>query len=726
MSFLSLFSAAATSLWLAVVYLHIADQIGWHNIHALLFHEQALLWITIFIPIGFLWLIVAMVYRNRHLHDRINQLMTLLNVFIEPAGKKNQYAKKALDDMKEQAQALETGAQATARGAELLSTTLSEKLESMTILEKQLTERCKIIDASMSNQLETIRDMSDQTAARSENTRYGLQQAIDSFTQAIDTIWQKTDQTRSAFEGYAISVNTLAEKTLGHEKEILGNISQQNKALQSATDAAADQARYVRESFALYTTELEKAADDATERATILGMAMRKQTQDIEETRHALEETSKKAITTIREILSNMKESGVDFSDLADTVINKVKAGSQSVAQISEQSNEAVGHFIGQLSQTRQQIETSAQGASKNLQTVGAAMTEQTDRLIGSSDQVVTYINDAAQNFIAQSTSMGQAARQSEADITKQADDMKNIIAALSENGANAARLLAEQKGVLNDEIKELQTTVRDAITRIHQKKTMVEEQVGTLQNTSAQTQSELQSAHRKLQAIGADVGSIWKESSLQVKETSARFREQKADFEKTLHFIRDHGIEISDSLSKRITEWGNVVKGFEKTVRAAEEGFQAQMDQLLGTTREIETRAQEAAKNAFITRRAGFLEASSFVTEKLQSLSVDIARLLDPQASGDDWDRYLQGDRGIFVRVLGRGRDTKMAEKIRQQIKDSEQFRTYVLEYMSEFKTLIGQARSVDHNQVLEKTFLSADVGKVYAILERALESKK
>ena len=107
MSFLPLFSAAATSLWLAVAYLYIADQIGWHNVHALLFHEQALLWVTIFVPIGFLWLTVAMTYRNGHLHDRIDRLTGLLNAFIEPAGKKNQYAKKSLDDMKEQAQALE-------------------------------------------------------------------------------------------------------------------------------------------------------------------------------------------------------------------------------------------------------------------------------------------------------------------------------------------------------------------------------------------------------------------------------------------------------------------------------------------------------------------------------------------------------------------------------------------------------------------------------------------
>ena len=596
----------------------------------------------------------------------------------------------------------------------------------MTILEKQLTEKCKIIDKSTSNQLEKIRDMSDQTSARSENTRRGLQQTIDSFTQAIDTIWEKTSQTRSAFEEYALSINTLAEKTLHHEKEILGNITQQNKALQSSTDAAADQARYVRESFALYTTELEKAADDATERANILGAAMRKQTQDIEETRHILEETSKKALATIRSILLNMEESGISFSDLADTVINKVETGAESVARISEQSNETVGRLIDQLSQTRERIETSAQSASQDLKTVCKAVVTQTDQLIGASGQAVTHIHDATENFTTQSASMEQAAHQSKAEITKEADDMQKVITALSENGVNATRLLAEQKGVLNHEIKELQATIRDAVSSIHQKKNTVEEQVGMLQNTSAQTQSELQSVHRKLQTIGADVGSIWKESSLQVKEASARFREQKADFEKTLHFIRDHGAEISDSLSKRITEWSHVVEGFEKSVRSAEEGFQAQMDQLLGTTREIETRAQEAAKNAFITRRAGFLEASSFVTEKLQSLSVDIARLLDPQASGDDWDRYLQGDRGIFVRVLGRGRDGKMAEKIRQQIKDNEQFRTYVLEYMSEFKTLIGQARSVDHNQVLEKTFLSADVGKVYAILERALESKK
>ncbi len=726
MPLLSFFSAAATSLWLAMAYLHISDQIGWQIIHTLPFHEQAILWITIFAPVGFLWLTVATLYRDRDLHHRMDQLMVMLNAFIEPAGKKNQYAQDALASMKEQAQALEAGSEATARSAELLSTALSEKLESMTLLEQKLAERCKIIETGMSHQLEKIRDMSDQTSARSENTRRGLQQALDSFEQAIDTIWEKTKQTRSAFEEYAQSVHTLAEKTLRNEKEISGSIAQQNKDLQSATDAAADQARYVRESFALYTTELEKAADDATDRANTLGSAIRQQTQDIEQTRRILEQISQKAAATMRDTLSDMKESSVTFTDLANTTIDKFETGSESVAQISRQSNETVGHLIDRLSKAREQIETSAQGASHNLQTLCDTVVEQANRFMESSNQAATRIGEATENLMTQSTSVEQVARISKADITKEADDMQKIITLLSENGTNVTRLLSEQKKILNDEIRELQTAVRDAVTGIHQKKNMVEEQVGMLRNMSDQTQNELQSAHRKLQVIGSDVGSIWKESSLQVKEASARFREQKTDFEKTLHFIRNHGIEISDSLGQRVAEWGTVVKNFEKSARSAEEGFQAQMDQLLSTTREIETRAQEATKNAFMTQRAGFLEASSFVTEKLQSLSVDIARLLDPQASGDDWDRYLQGDRGIFVRVLGRGRDAKMAEKIRQQIKENEQFRTYVLEYMSEFKTLIGQAHSVDHNQVLEKTFLSADVGKVYALLERALESKK
>jgi hypothetical protein len=60
---------------------------------------------------------------------------------------------------------------------------------------------------------------------------------------------------------------------------------------------------------------------------------------------------------------------------------------------------------------------------------------------------------------------------------------------------------------------------------------------------------------------------------------------------------------------------------------------------------------------------------------------------------------------------------------RIRERFKNDEDLRRYITEYMTEFRGLLEHARTFDHSNVLESTFLSADVGKLYLLLKRSLE---
>jgi len=191
---------------------------------------------------------------------------------------------------------------------------------------------------------------------------------------------------------------------------------------------------------------------------------------------------------------------------------------------------------------------------------------------------------------------------------------------------------------------------------------------------------------------------------------------------------------KVSADVAKRTVEVGRQLQSqtqdLEKTVQMVssaskdvEDSFQRQVEGLISASDEAAAQAKNVTESAFGARRDSFLRASSFIIEKLNSLAIDVNRLLGTSISEAAWDRFLKGDKGIFARLLyGKGY-METNRRIRERFKNDKAFRKYVMEYMSEFKGLLGHARTLDHSNVLESTFLSADVGKLYLLLEHSLE---
>lgn len=88
-----------------------------------------------------------------------------------------------------------------------------------------------------------------------------------------------------------------------------------------------------------------------------------------------------------------------------------------------------------------------------------------------------------------------------------------------------------------------------------------------------------------------------------------------------------------------------------------------------------------------------------------------------------DDWRRYTKGDKGVFVRKIVGFRDKSKLPAIKQKYEKDSDFRDYTNRFISQFDDLLQRAAESDHGGALGGTFLTADVGKLYMLLCRALE---
>ncbi len=106
---------------------------------------------------------------------------------------------------------------------------------------------------------------------------------------------------------------------------------------------------------------------------------------------------------------------------------------------------------------------------------------------------------------------------------------------------------------------------------------------------------------------------------------------------------------------------------------------------------------------------------------DSLDSLAVDIARMIDHDAAADLWDRYKRGERNVFTRQLYTMQGQQAFEEIRRKYRGDRDFMRTVDRYIAEFERLLEEVSRDDRGQVVARTYLTSETGKVYTMLAHA-----
>ena len=106
---------------------------------------------------------------------------------------------------------------------------------------------------------------------------------------------------------------------------------------------------------------------------------------------------------------------------------------------------------------------------------------------------------------------------------------------------------------------------------------------------------------------------------------------------------------------------------------------------------------------------------------DSINSLSVDIARMIDHNAAADLWERYKRGERGVFTRRLYSQPGQKAFDEIRDKYRSDPEFRQTVEHYIHEFERLLDDVSRGDRGPAVARNYLISDTGKVYTMLAHA-----
>ncbi len=104
-----------------------------------------------------------------------------------------------------------------------------------------------------------------------------------------------------------------------------------------------------------------------------------------------------------------------------------------------------------------------------------------------------------------------------------------------------------------------------------------------------------------------------------------------------------------------------------------------------------------------------------------LESLSLDIGRLMDRNLAAEMWDRYQRGESKAFTKRLYTPAGQKAFDEVARKYRADRNFKQTVDRYITEFERLLDDVARDERGPAVLRSHLSSETGLVYTLLAHA-----
>ncbi len=104
-----------------------------------------------------------------------------------------------------------------------------------------------------------------------------------------------------------------------------------------------------------------------------------------------------------------------------------------------------------------------------------------------------------------------------------------------------------------------------------------------------------------------------------------------------------------------------------------------------------------------------------------LESLSLDIGRLMDRNLAAEMWDRYQRGESKAFSKRLYTPAGQKAFDEVARKYRADRNFKQTVDRYIAEFERLLDEVAREERGPAALRGHLTSETGLVYTLLAHA-----
>ncbi|MCH9780400.1 MAG: hypothetical protein K0U36_03850, partial [Alphaproteobacteria bacterium] len=227
-----------------------------------------------------------------------------------------------------------------------------------------------------------------------------------------------------------------------------------------------------------------------------------------------------------------------------------------------------------------------------------------------------------------------------------------------------------------------------------------------------------------------------------ELAELSKNHLEQLDTYDATIHAKAERLAESGQQASLVLHQWQGNVDGMNATMSAGMKSvadtvgqweqslkhYGGEADQWTNTIEKVTASAFEAAtrlqREDDVFRRRGFLQRTRLILQNLNGVSVDLFRLVLSEWNEDMLKQYMRGDRTVFTRMLAKSKAKDFVALARKRVADDSEIRAMALDYIDQFRSVMSEAETVDPQGLLPTALMTADVGRLFVLLEQVTEN--
>jgi F0F1-type ATP synthase membrane subunit b/b' len=576
-----------------------------------------------------------------------------------------------------------TADQAIARSKEVAQSTVSELLETHNMLRSDATALFgRLREANI--MLQEVLSGSHENMSALENT---LMLRVSEFVTAMNEVTSTTGD-----------VTSRMESNIGGFREITG-------------DVLANLGELARQ-FDVHGAQLSKAA-------ALVERSNRESEQSIGERRAQLETLVGTLDQRTGEISDRLKR----FSGLVEESLEAAAARARDIARIvSESSAEGMRAIDGNVERVRSEAQNVGETLSASFQRVREEAEDVARAVQETGSDSARALSEQYARLREQVESERSRASSSMHEIFEQnAGEAQALFEKANERFAETLRGMKQMAAEMQRELEETRTELRRGVFELPQE---TAESAAQMRRVIVDQIEALAELNRIVARHGRNLDAVEPPRRPESTPLAPRQepRSEPVRSETPRPSLRNTELSSFAPAARRTTEpapspaSGNQAgRGWLSDIldRASREDEPPARDFARERTRETPRSEPEAPRAEERSAR--------HTIESLDSLSVDIARMIDHDAAIDLWDRYKRGERNVFTRRLYTLQGQQAFDDIRKKYRADRDFKQTVDRYIGEFERLLEEVSRDDRSQMVARTYLTSETGKVYTMLAHA-----
>src|SRR5437868_6523128 len=442
-------------------------------------------------------------------------------------------------------------------------------------------------------------------------------------------------------------------------------------------------------------------------------------------------------------------------SDVARTITSAGELATGAVGKSLKDLEQASRAAIDQSRQVSVAAVTEMQETSKILRTDTVALVQRLSERKSALESLVTTIDLRTADLDQRLSRFTGLLDESLAAAEERARDIARVVAETA--GAGSAAISRQFEAVRSTAEEERRLTA-EAMTEIYQQSTQEADamftqsaerfanMVASMKQMAAEMHNELEATRNELRRGVLEMPQEAAESTAQMRKVIVDQTEALAELNR---IVAHHGrgldvVTAGRSSSKRAEEPAVAPPGGRGAPRVREGGSASNLpppDLGLPASRRTEAPPVSAAsadqgrdgwlsdllnrtdaasgENRDVPR--GRLPQQASAGNPLESLSLDIGRLLDRNLAVEMWDRYQRGESKAFSKRLYTPAGQKAFDEVARKYRADRGFKQTVDRYIAEFERLLDEVARDERGPQVLRSHLTSDTGLVYTLLAHA-----